>query len=71
MENFITALWELRTWLALFIGIAIGLMLASLLVMARRQEEPEEEPTILILPPEEPMEPMEQVNMSEYVRRWS
>lgn len=68
MENFVTALWELRAWLALFIGVAIGLMIASLLVMARRQEEPADPPTILILPPDEPME---QVDVREYVRRWS
>ena len=68
MDAVIAALWELRTWFALSLGVLIGLLIAALLMMARQQAEPADPPTILILPPEEPME---QVNMSEFVRRWS
>lgn len=68
MENLINMLWSLQTWLALFLGIAIGLLVASLMVMSRRQDEPDGPPTILILPPDEPMQ---QVDMKDYVRRWS
>lgn len=68
MESFVSALWELRTWFALFLGIAIGLMVSSLMVMSRRQEDEDGPPTILILPPDEPMQ---QVDMKDYVRRWS
>lgn len=69
MPEFVNALWELRTWFALIIGVAIGLMAASLMVMSRRSEEFDDGPdTILILPPDEPME---QVDINEFVRRYS
>jgi len=68
MTEFVNAIWELRTWFALFLGVAIGLMAAALMTMARRNEEPDGPPTILILPPDEPME---QVDINEFVRRYS
>jgi uncharacterized protein YggT (Ycf19 family) len=68
MDAVIAALWELRTWFAFSLGVLIVLLIAALLMMARQQSEPADPPTILILPPDEPME---QVNMSEFVRRWS
>lgn len=68
MTEIINALWDLRTWFALILGVAIGLMIASLMAMARRNEEPDGPPTILILPPDEPME---QVDINEFVRRYS
>jgi hypothetical protein len=69
MTDIINALWDLRTWFALILGVAIGLMAASLMVMSRRSEEFDDGPdTILILPPDEPME---QVDINEFVRRYS
>ncbi len=69
MPEFVNALWELRTWFALIIGVAIGLMAASLMVMSRRSEEFDDGPdTILILPPDEPME---QVDIDQFIRRYS
>jgi hypothetical protein len=69
MTDIINALWDLRTWFALILGVAIGLMAASLMVMSRRSEEFDDDPdTILILPPDEPME---QVDINEFVRRYS
>lgn len=67
MTEFIDALWSLQTWLVLFLGIAIGLMVASLMAMARRNEEPEGPPTILILPPDEPTP---RVDIDKYIRRY-
>ena len=69
MPEFVNALWELRTWCALIIGVSIGLMAASLMVMGRRSEEFDDGPdTILILPPDEPME---QVDIDQFIRRYS
>ena len=68
MTDIINALWDLRTWFALILGVAIGLMIASLMTMARRNEEPDGPPTILILPPDEPME---QVDIDQFIRRYS
>lgn len=69
MPEFVNALWELRTWFALILGVAIGLMAASLMVMSRRSEEFDDDPdTILILPPDEPME---QVDIDKFIRRYS
>lgn len=67
MTDVINALWSLQTWLVLFLGIAIGLMVASLMAMARRNEEPEGPPTILILPPDEPTP---RVDIDKYIRRY-
>lgn len=69
MTDIINALWDLITWFALIIGVAIGLMAASLMVMSRRSEEFDDDPdTILILPPDEPME---QVDIDQFIRRYS
>jgi len=69
MPEFVNALWDLRTWFALILGVAIGLMAASLMVMSRRSEEFDDGPdTILILPPDEPME---QVDIDKFIRRYS
>lgn len=70
MENLINALWSLQTWLALFLGIAIGLLIASLMVMARR-EDPEDGPKTITIPPvyDEPMGDM--VDVKDLMRRYS
>lgn len=69
MTDIINALWDLRTWFALILGVAIGLMAASLMVMSRRSEEFDDGPdTILILQPDEPME---QVDIDKFIRRYS
>lgn len=67
MTEIINALWDLRTWFALILGVAIGLMVASLMAMARRNEEPEGPPTILILPPDEPTP---RVDIDQFIRRY-
>ena len=70
MENLIAMLWSLQTWLALFLGIAIGLMVASLMVMSRRQDEPDDGPKTITIPPvaDEPMGDM--VDVRELMRRY-
>lgn len=69
MDGFIAALWELRTWFTLTVGVTIGLVTGALLTMSKRHEPDEDgPPTILILPPDEPME---QVDIKSYVRRYS
>ncbi len=71
MEAFVSALWELRTWFALSLGVLIGLLIAALLMMARQQTEPDDGPKTILIPPvaDEPMGEM--VDVKELMRRYS
>jgi hypothetical protein len=69
MTEIINALWSLQTWFTLLVGIVLGLAIGAMLVAARRNSEEDLDgpPTILILPPEDPMP---QVDVRGMLRRY-
>ncbi len=67
MDVLIHTLWSWPFWFGVWIGITVG-MLAAWAMLTRREPEPEGPPTILILPPDEPME---QLDINAFVRRYS
>lgn len=68
MTEIINTIWSLQTWLIFLIGVTAGLVIGALLVAARRNtEDLDGPPTILILPPDEPMP---QVDVRGMLRRF-
>lgn len=70
MDDIINAIWELRTVFTFLIGVAGGLVIASLLTVARQNTEDDGPPTITIppVPYDEPMGDM--VDVRRVMKRW-